>query len=84
MHLLRFAKVGLDPLMVSADLLHSWHLGIGRDVCGSIIKYLVMRRFWPARNQDERLAAASASLKTWAQQNELKLVIGRLTKPALN
>lgn len=76
--------MGFDELQISADLMHSWHLGVGRDVGGSALKWLITQRFWPGATHDQRLAAATTALKGWAKQNGVKVVLSRFTKPALN
>jgi hypothetical protein len=53
-----FAKLLFFCLLLSIgiDLMHCWHLGVGRDVCGSAIKYLIQKRgYFPGRNIKQRL-----------------------------
>lgn len=75
--------IGFDPLMISIDPMHCWHLGTGRDVVASAIKYLVLKRFWPGRNQEHQLACCSKRLLRYAKAHRLPLRLRKLTKSNL-
>lgn len=70
--------------MIGADLLHAWHLGVGRDAIGSILRILVKEHYWPGANIEHRLARASGCLREWRKQKRMSLTIKRLTKQNLN
>ena len=70
--------------MIGADLLHIWHLGVGRDALGSILRILIKEHYWPGTNIDKRLSYASACLKGWCKQKKLPLAIKGLTQQNLN
>ncbi|CAK8993830.1 Uncharacterized protein SCF082_LOCUS3678 [Durusdinium trenchii] len=76
--------VGFSKEMVAPDVLHCWHLGVCRDLIGSVVRLLVSERYWPGSNINDRLAFATASLKRWAKHRALSLTIKRLTKQNLS
>ena len=49
----------------------------------SAIKYLVLRRYWPGRNQEHQLACCSKRLLRYAKANKLPLRLRKLTKSNL-
>lgn len=76
---------GFSLKMLSVDILHAYHLGCGRDMCGSCIKFLAARAgYWPGRNQEERLESATCRLRDYARNQRLHLTLRRLTKSNLN
>lgn len=77
-------EVGFSKEMVAPDVLHCWHLGVCRDLIGSVVRLLVSERYWPGSNINDRLAFATASLKRWAKHRALSLTIKRLTKQNLS
>ena len=75
---------GFNLQMITIDLLHSWHLGVGRDLCGGAIQQLAKSRgFWPGRTQVDRLASATARLKSFCKRQKLILSLRRFTKANL-
>ena len=74
---------GFSLRMVSADLLHSFHLGTGRDLLGSCLKVLVKLRYWPGANIARSLARATSNLRKFAKDRKLSLVLKKLTKQNL-
>lgn len=70
--------------MIGPDVLHVFHLGVARDICGSVLRLLVAERYWPGSNIDARLAYATGSLKRWCKQHKLHLAIKRLSKQNLS
>ena len=77
--------VGFDLRMLQIDLLHAWHLGVGRDLCGGAIQQLAKQRnFWAGRNIDARLANATARLRAFAKSQSLTVALRRLSKASVN
>ena len=76
-------QAGFREMMIGPDILHCFHLGIGRDILGSAIRVLVTTRFWPGATQDDRLHQATHSLKQFASKNGMSLVIRKLCKASL-
>ena len=71
---------GFDLRMLHADLLHIWNMGLGRDICGSVISLLVRQRgFLRGRNIGERFRYASLLLQNFARRNRLNLSRKTLT-----
>lgn len=68
---------------MSPDMLHCWHLGVCRDLIGSVVRVLAMEHYWPGPNIESRLSYATASLKRWAKSRKLSLTIKKLTKQNL-
>lgn len=76
-----FTKLrGFAIQMVSIDILHCFHLGIGRDLIGSAIKQLVTVRYWAGASIDKSLAKATVRLKQFAKNNRLTVSCKSLTK----
>lgn len=70
--------------MLGVDLLHIFHLGVGRDLCASAIRLLLSNRnFWRGRNQEERLHLATRRLKWFAKQHGYSLALSKLSKQNL-
>ena len=70
--------------MLRPDVLHIWHLGVGRDLLASAIVVLVKQRFFPGRTIDIRLGVASRSLRDFAKANHYNLSRRNLNKQCLN
>ena len=71
--------------MVVPDLLHVLNLGVGRDLCGSILKTLVKENHvFEGANIDQKLAIATVSLRTFARAHALPLRMKKLSKKKLN
>ena len=75
---------GWSLRMAHGDLLHVFHLGVGRDLYGSAIKLLVQRRFFNGRAIKQRLASATRSLQQYARQHGKTLARRKLSHSALN
>ena len=76
---------GLDLRMISVDLLHVFHLGVGRDLIGSVLRILATEKFFrPGGNLENQLAAASNSLRQFAKSNKINLALKKLSKANLN
>ena len=74
---------GFDINMISIDMLHCFHLGIGRDLVGSAFKTLVAIRFWAGTSIEKSLARATVRVKNWAKTKRLTLSCKALTKDKL-
>ncbi len=70
--------------MLGLDILHIFHLGVGRDLVASAIRVMCRSNIFSGRNLDQKLQYASGWLKTWAKQHHLSLAIKKLTKSNLN
>lgn len=66
--------------MVIFDLMHVWHLGVGRDIAGTCIKELTKAKTFVGSKIDDRLQSAYESLRSWARENNKALAIKRFTK----
>lgn len=77
-------QVGFEEVMIGPDVLHVFHLRVGRDLLGSALRVLVAERYWPGSNIEHRLAYATASLKRWCKQQKLSCTLRQLTKQNLN
>lgn len=76
--------VGFDVKMINIDIMHAWHLGVGRDLAGGAIQQLAkLRWFWHGRTQEDRLANATARLRRFCKQRNLLLTLRKLTKANL-
>lgn len=62
---------GFKPNWLLPDVLHVWFLGVGRDVCGSVICLLIRNRFWAGRLQKTRFRAATDAFKQFLRDNKL-------------
>jgi len=77
--------LGFSLKMIGVDILHIWHLGVGRDLCASAIRILASKRgYWRGRNQEERLKTATQRLKWYAKQNRHSLPLSKLSKQSLS
>ena len=74
---------GFNIKMLGLDILHIWHLGVGRDLVGSAMRVLCKENIFNGRNLEQKLAFATRSLKRYSKQNKLTLVLHRLTKANL-
>lgn len=73
------------PEMIHGDLLHLFHLGVGRDMCGSILRIVLgEQRMFPGRRIELRLAEATSRLKAFASASRTNLRLKKLTKTKLN
>ncbi|CAE7346366.1 unnamed protein product, partial [Symbiodinium pilosum] len=75
---------GYDLRMVMPDILHVWHLGVGRDLAGSAIVFMIKETdIFQGANQQERLHSATMSLKRFARSQKLPLKLHKLSKTKL-
>lgn len=71
--------------MVTPDLLHVINLGVGRDLCGSVLKTILKEsHVFAGANIDERMAAATSSLRAFAKSRRLPLRMKKFSKKKLN
>ena len=72
---------GFEFSMVRPDVLHVFHLGVGRDLIGSAMRVLLQKSagLFPGRTQALRLRAASERLLGFAAAHGYSLGIRRLT-----
>ena len=76
--------LGYDDRMIAPDLLHVWHLGVGRDLAASTIAFMLSEQLvFQGSTVDERLANATLQLKTWAQTKQLGLKLKKLSRSKL-
>ena len=77
--------LGFSLRMLGVDLLHIFHLGVGRDLVASAIRILASKRgYWRGRNQEERLKFATQQLKAFAKRHNYSLTMSKLSKQSLN
>ena len=74
---------GFDVRMISIDMLHCFHLGIGRDLIGSAVKLLVTIRYWHGNSIEKSLSRATVRLQNFAKSHRLTLACKQLTKDKL-
>ena len=70
--------------MISADILHVWHLGSGRDLAASCVVLLVKHRYFNGSNIEQSLARATERLKAYCKSHKLSLMLKKLTKQNLS
>ena len=76
---------GFNLRMIGADILHAWHLGVCRDLIGSVLRVLSkLKVFRRGGNLEDQLSAASSSLRHFAKARKLSLNLRRLSKSNLN
>ena len=69
---------------VSFDLMHTWHLGRGRDLIGTTLKEMVRAHLFQGCNREERLANAYHSLRSFVKENNKQLALHKFTHENLN
>ena len=74
---------GFDVRMIGMDLLHLFHLGVGRDMIGSAMRILCRCEIFSGSNLDKKLAMASAWLRRYVKQSKLQLALKKFTKSNL-
>eukprot|EP00438_Fugacium_kawagutii_P016275 Skav201189 [mRNA] locus=scaffold633:23863:24636:+ [translate_table: standard] len=75
---------GFHLSMVIPDLLHVVNMGVGRDLCGSILKRLVQENHIFHGTIEEKLAEATQSLRRFARAQGLPLRLKKFSKKKLN
>lgn len=74
---------GFDVRMLGMDLLHLFHLGVGRDMVGSAMRILCRCGIFCGSNLDKKLAMASAWLRRYVQHSKLQLAFKKFSKSNL-
>ena len=70
---------------VAIDILHTWHLGVARDVCGTAMKLMCRNKaFFPASTIALRLHMMMRELRTYAKEQGRQLSFDRLKKTMLS
>ena len=69
---------------VTFDLMHTWHLGCGRDLIGTTLKEMIRARLFQGNNREERLANAYHSLRSFVKENKKELALHKFTHENLN
>ena len=69
---------------VTFDLMHTWHLGCGRDLIGTTLKEMVRAHLFQGCNREERLANAYHSLRSFVKENNKQLALHKFTHENLN
>ena len=77
---------GFQLSMLRADILHVFHLGVGRDMVGSALRILIRRSsdLFPGRNVGIRLRNATHKLLDYCKANGYNLSLRKLTSRTLN
>ncbi|CAJ1378577.1 unnamed protein product [Effrenium voratum] len=75
------------PGMIHADLLHVYHLGVGRDACGALLKLMMSKYptvFFEGNNIPAKMQAATKQLKEYAALHKLPLRMKRFSKAKIS
>ena len=75
---------GFTLRMLSVDYMHTWNLGVCRDVVGSCIKLMASNKdYFPGETIQKRLNQILRSIKEFAAQRGKQISIKKLTKASL-
>ena len=74
---------GFNLMQLHADILHVFHLGIGRDLVGCCIVELADAGCFGPGNAPTKLAVATARLKSFAKERGHPLKLKKLTRSKL-
>jgi hypothetical protein len=73
--------VGFEVFMIMIDLMHAFHLGVGRDILGSALKTILRgKEFFNGSTIEKRMHAATMNMKKWAQDTKTSIRLKKLTK----
>ena len=73
--------VGFELAMVVGDLLHIFNLGTAKNVAACVLKIILQdTKIFTSGTIEERMAAATDSLKQFAKQNKYQLRLKKLSK----
>ena len=76
---------GFSLAQIVPDLLHVVNLGVGRDICGSILKTIIQENHvFQGATIEEKLGNATMLLRDFARQHQLPLRLAKLSKNKLN
>ena len=80
-----FAKLHYFQLsMLRIDYMHTWHLGVARDLVGSALKIIATGKHWfSGKNINARLKQILAAAKDFGKQKKHYISIKKLTKNSL-
>jgi len=78
------ALPGFQVQMLGLDILHIFHLGVGRDMVGSAMRVICQTSVFAGSNLEEKLRSATGWVKSFARHHKLTLVLRKLTKANLN
>ncbi|CAJ1447132.1 unnamed protein product [Effrenium voratum] len=67
--------------MVSADFMHTWNLGVARDLIGSCLKICLKTQFWPGPNLSQRLKQLQRDINLFKKQRGLQMHLQQI-KPS--
>ena len=75
---------GFRLSMIGLDIMHAFHLGVGRDIIGASVKILCRKKgFYDGRKIEIRLAQLMAECKMYAASTGTYLTFGKLKKSNL-
>ena len=75
---------GFEISAIVPDLLHVWHLGVGRDVLGSSLAIMLSNRVFGPGSAMNKLMEATNRLRRFASSSGYSLRLKKLTKNKLN
>ena len=67
--------------MVSAGFMHTWNLGVARDLIGSCLKICLKTQFWPGPNLSQRLKQLQRDINLFKKQRGLQMHLQQI-KPS--
>ena len=76
--------IGFSDKLTALDLLHVFHLGVARDLCGTGFKLLCQgRHVYPGRKIEKRLAQLMVELKAWCKTHGQVLSLNKMHKETI-
>ena len=75
---------GFEIQFLAGDILHVFHLGVGRDLIGSALRVLLKTDVFAGRTQALRLRTATTRLQEFAQHHGHHLALKRLSSTTLS
>ena len=79
---------GFREEMIHPDLLHVFHLGVGRDLAASSIVYMLRQpecgHIFAGNNLDEKLRSATSMVKMFAKERKLNLKLHKFSRSKLH
>ena len=75
---------GFSEKLIALDLLHVFHLGVARDVCGTGFKLLCKNRdVYSGRKIEKRLVQLMVDLKAWCKRHGQVLSLTKINKDTI-
>ena len=71
---------GQMPTIFRYDLWHSYHLGVGKAFCGSVIALMSQHQQYAERSKDKRMALLSADYMEWCRCNSRPAIVTKISK----